>query len=86
VPAAKLPTPSVIDDALSDSHQTGIVTARDGWVPPGNYDSCTQWALDNRDALEEYASQNEEEGTAAEQLERFLAEHPERLADANGKI
>ena len=24
----------------------GFVTAPDGWVPPGNYDGCTQWALD----------------------------------------
>jgi hypothetical protein len=53
-----------------------IVQASDGWVPPGGYDRCTKWALDNRAALEHYARQVEEEGTAAEQLQRFLAEHP----------
>lgn len=63
-----------------------IVQAPDGWVPPGGYDGCTQWALDNREALEQYARQVEAEGTAAEQLQRFLAEHPEMIADDHGKI
>lgn len=40
-------------------------------------DGCTQWALDNREALEQYALQVEEAGTAAEQLQRYLMEHPE---------
>ena len=39
----------------------------------------TQWALENREALEQYARQIEEEGTAAEQLQRFLTDHPEML-------
>lgn len=54
-----------------------IVQAPGGWVPPGGYDGCTQWALDNRDALEHYARQIEEVGTAAEQLQRYLADNPE---------
>lgn len=63
-----------------------IVDAPDGWVPPGGYDGCTKWALDNRDALEHYARQIEEAGTAAEQLRRFLTEHPELLDDDHAEI
>lgn len=63
-----------------------IVQVPDGWVPPGGYDGCTQWALDNRDALEHYARQVEEEGTAAEQLHHYLAEHPELLTTGHGEI
>ena len=63
-----------------------LLQVPDGWVPPGGYDGCTQWALDNRDALEQYARQIEEEGTAAEQLQRFLAEHPEMLTDDHSEI
>ena len=50
------------------------VSAPDGWVPPGGYAQCSQWALDNREALTAYAQQIEQEGTAAEQLEKYLAE------------
>lgn len=63
-----------------------IVQVADGWVPPGGYDGCTQWALDNRDALEHYARQVEEEGSAAEQLQRYLVEHPEMLTADHGGI
>jgi hypothetical protein len=63
-----------------------IVQAPDGWVPPGGYDGCTKWALDNRDALEHYARQIEEEGTAAEQLQRYLAEHPEMVSGDHVEI
>lgn len=49
-----------------------IVSAPDGWVPPGGYASSNAWALDNRQALEAYASGIEREGTAAEQLLQFL--------------
>lgn len=63
-----------------------IVQVPDGWVPPGGYGGCTQWALDNRDALEQYARQIEEEGTAAEQLQRFLAAHPEMLTGDHAEI
>jgi hypothetical protein len=62
---------------LKKSDASGLVQAPDGWVPPGGYDGCTQWALDNRAALEAYALQIEEEGTAAEQLQHFLAQHPD---------
>ena len=63
-----------------------LVEAADGWLPPGGYDGATQWALDNREALEQHAAHVEEAGTAAEQLQRYLAEHPELLTDADGKI
>ncbi len=63
-----------------------IVQAPDGWVPPGGYDGCTKWALDNRDALEHYARQIEEEGTAAEQLQRFLDEHPEMMTGDHAEM
>jgi hypothetical protein len=63
-----------------------IVQAPDGWVPPGGYDGCTKWALDNRDALEHHARQIEEEGTAAEQLRRFLDEHPDMMNGDHGAI
>ena len=49
------------------------VQAADGWLPPGGYLASTQWALDNRQALEAYAGRISEEGTAAEQLQQFLA-------------
>lgn len=63
-----------------------IVQVPDGWVPPGGYDGCTQWALDNRDALEYYARQIEEKGTAAEQLQHFLTEHPEMITGDHAEI
>ena len=50
------------------------VSAPDGWVPPGGYTQCSQWALDNREALTAYAQQIDDEGTAAEQLEKYLAQ------------
>jgi hypothetical protein len=57
---------------ITSSRTPAAVRAPDGWVPLGGYDECTQWALDNREALEQYAREIEENGTAAEQLERFL--------------
>ena len=50
------------------------VHAPGGWVPPGGYTQCSQWALDNREALTAYAQQIDDEGTAAEQLEKYLAQ------------
>ena len=47
--------------------------------------SCTYNRLENRVALEHYARQIDQEGTAAEQLQRFLAEHPEMM-DEHGEI
>lgn len=49
------------------------VVAPDNWLPPGGYVQCSQWALDNREALTAYAQQIDSEGTAAEQLEHYLA-------------
>ena len=63
-----------------------VVRSPDGWIPPGGYDVCNQWALDNREALEQYARQIEEEGTAAEQLQRYIAELPGMPTDTDGKI
>ncbi len=76
----------VRDVATTSPQVPQIVQSPDGWVPPGGYDGCTKWALDNRDALEHYARQIEEAGTAAEELERFLAEHPEALTDDHGEV
>ena len=47
-------------------------SATGGWLPPGGYTQCSQWALDNREALTAYAQQIDDEGTAADQLEKFL--------------
>jgi hypothetical protein len=51
-----------------------VGTASDGWLPPGGYDGVSQWALDNRAALEAYAQGIENNGTAAEQLQNFLSD------------
>lgn len=67
-------------------HSAAAKIGSDGWLPPGGYIDCSPWALDNRQALEQYAQRNEKDGTAAEQLERFLAEHPEMLTAAHAKI
>lgn len=72
--------------ATAHPQRPEIVQAPDGWVPPGGYDGCTKWALDNRDALEYYAQQVDQEGTAAEQLQRYLAEHPEGLSGDHVEI
>ena len=64
VPAARAPEPRHIP-------------ASDGWLPPGGYVQCTQWALDNRVALVAYAQRIAEDGTAAEQLQQYLAGHPD---------
>ncbi|MBC7649912.1 MAG: hypothetical protein H7197_12505 [Vitreoscilla sp.] len=50
-----------------------LANAPDGWLPPGGYAQCSQWALDNREALTAYAQQIDNEGTAAEQLEKYLS-------------
>jgi hypothetical protein len=52
------------------------VPAPDAWLPPGGYLSCNAWALENRAALEAYAQRTEQHGTAAEQLQAFLATPP----------
>ena len=61
------------------------VTSPDGWIPPGGYTQCSQWALDNREALTTYAQQIESEGTAAEQLEHYLASQSPAQPGAAGK-
>jgi hypothetical protein len=52
----------------------------DGWKPPGGYDNCSPWAMDNRDALEAYAQGIAQHGTAADQLQRFLSDAAEAPA------
>nr|WP_314625365.1 hypothetical protein [uncultured Noviherbaspirillum sp.] len=56
------------------------------WRPPGGYEDVDRWALENRTALEEYARRNEKHGTAAEQLERYLAAHPEALNGGHAAV
>ena len=67
------------------NHQVPLVAA-DGWLPPGGYSESNLWALENRAALEQYAERNKTDGTAAEQLERFLAGHPEMLTGSHAEI
>lgn len=78
-----IPLQSAADEI---AHGHGIVQTPDGWVPPGGYDSCTAWALENRDAIEQHARDTEKHGTAAEQLQRYLDEHPEALSDDHGQV
>jgi hypothetical protein len=61
--------------AMASEPPLVLSAALDGWKPPGGYESCHQWAVDNRAALEAYAQGIELHGTAAEQLERFVL-HP----------
>lgn len=56
------------------------------WRPPGGYEDVDVWALANRESLEQYARRNEKDGTAAEQLDRFLAEHPNMLTADDAEI
>jgi hypothetical protein len=60
-------------DKRSSLERSGGQIDLDGWWPPGGYADCNAWAFENREALEQYAERNEKEGTAAEQLERYLA-------------
>lgn len=47
-----------------------------GWVPPVGYAQANAWSLANREALESYAADIAREGTAAEQLRRWLEGRP----------
>ena len=47
--------------------------ASDEWLPPGGYSKCNEWALRNRSALEAYARRIDSDGTAAEQLQIYMA-------------
>jgi hypothetical protein len=66
-------------DRKTSPEYSSLERTSDGWRPPGGYEESGLWALENRLALEQYAQRNEKEGTAAEQLQRFLAEHPDML-------
>ena len=52
----------------------GDLIAPDAWLPPGGYAACSAWALENRLALEAYAQCIEQDGTAAEQLQAYMAD------------
>jgi hypothetical protein len=54
--------------------EAGDVAFPDAWRPPGGYSACNAWALENRQALEAYAERIEKDGTAAAQLQAFLAD------------
>ena len=60
-------------------------SATGGWLPPGGYTQCSQWALDNREALTAYAQQIDDEGTAAEQLEKYLAQQSSDQSQSHSK-
>jgi hypothetical protein len=60
-----------------------VAAAPDGWLPPGGYETCNAWALENRQALEAYAQRIAAQGTAAEQLEAFLAAGSTGAADSD---
>ena len=68
-------------DPQTRAPEPQAVQPADGWMPPGGYDRCTQWALENREALEAYACQIAAEGTAAEQLQHYLAGRPDPAAN-----
>lgn len=74
--------PVQVATAMPQEELQGEVLA-DGWTPPGGYAGSTNWERDNRLAIEQYARRIDEEGTAADQLQQFLAEHPELLNDDN---
>jgi hypothetical protein len=59
------------------------VQAPGAWLPPGGYSACNAWALENKQALEVYAQRVEAQGTAADQLQAFLAA-PTALAAGEG--
>lgn len=42
------------------------------WLPPGGYASANAWALENRQALDNYAAHVARHGTAAQQLHQYL--------------
>lgn len=58
--------------ALVRPAPAALMTAPDGWLPPGGYAGCTRWALENRAGLDAYAERIARDGTAAEQLQQFL--------------
>ncbi len=49
-----------------------ISQAKKGWLPPGGYTQANAWALENRAALEDYATRIATYGTAADELEQYL--------------
>ena len=58
------------------------VKVPDGWLPPGGYSKCNEWALRNRQPLEAYALREDSNGTAAEPLQRYMVELSNRAQRA----
>ena len=69
-----------VASAVSVPPPIGI--ASNCWLPPGGDKGFTQWALDNRAALEAYARGIEQNGTLAEQLQGFLSDQSAPSAHA----
>ncbi|QTD46456.1 hypothetical protein [Ottowia testudinis] len=44
------------------------------WLPPGGYTVANAWAMENHQALEDYAAHIAQQGTAAEQMQQYLEE------------
>jgi hypothetical protein len=65
--------------AEASTNTSAAANSFGGWLPPGGYASCNQWAIDNKEALVAYAVHVAEQGTAAEQLNEFLAKMPKAI-------
>ena len=66
-------------DTQSSLAFAGVKGAANGFQTRSRHNESDLWELENRDALKQYAQRIEKDGTAAEQLDRFLARHPEVL-------
>lgn len=72
VPAAQLNEKSAVRFTARPK-AAADVSALDGWLTPGGNAACNAWSLENRLALDDYAARIHRDGTAVEQLLRFLA-------------
>ena len=59
------------------------VQAPDGWLPPGGYAASNAWTLANRAALDAYAERVDRDGTAAEQMQAYLARAAAKAGPGN---
>jgi hypothetical protein len=73
-------------DCLSRLEQSGPKLAADRSQLLGGQERSELWAFENRAALKQYARRIERDGTAATQLDRFLAENPRLLAQKSGSV
>lgn len=79
-------TPAVLSAAPVSALGRPPLSPPVGWKPPGGYDAASQWARENWQAVEYHARQIEENGTAAEQLQRFLAAGSDGAKAGDGEI